>query len=115
MDAVYTKEWNRIIQAVLIDSRDTSMPNAANGNDIKVIVDSEINKIDDNVIFYKLENNNGVLIGYFSILINGKTKSGILHQFQLRKAYYSSQATIKRFVYDYINYKLWECDYLFKD
>lgn len=112
-DFIYTKEWHRIVQVILIDSRETSMPTSLDGNAIKKEIDQWITRIDNNSIFYKIENENGVLIGYFTLLVNKELKSATLKLFQLRKPFYSYEAQIKQQIYAYINSQEWQNDFLF--
>lgn len=92
-------EFGRIIPAVIIDSRAT-IPAISNaiGSVIKAYFDIEINKVknDDRVLFFKIETvdlpnsenlklEDGVLVGYFSLLTKGT--NAILYQRQIRPSF----------------------------
>jgi len=114
-DFIFSRSQARIIQSVMIDSRAKSMPIAVNGNQIKVLVDAEVAKVTPTVIFYKIETNNGVLVGYFSLQVNTQNKSATLLQYQIRPPFLINDTTIKQQINGFITNAEWEGDYLFSN
>ena len=102
-------EYQRVIPAVLIDSR-ASIPALANkiGDDIKAYCDIEVNKVkdNDNVLFFKIETvdlpntenlklEDGVLVGYFSLLIFGKQVSVLQRQIRPNFTFLDAQISVE--------------------
>lgn len=115
IDFVFTREYNRILQVVMIDSRSLSMPLGVDGNIIKELVDLELNKINENVIFYKLENEKGILIGYVLLKIDTDKKIATLLKYQLRPLFRQNNKEIKQKINDFIINGKWKRDILFSN
>lgn len=114
-DFIFSREQQRIIQAVMIDSRATSMPIGLNGNQIKPLVDAQVLLVTPTVIFYKIETVNGNLVGYFSLQVDTANKSATLLQYQLRASFMSFDTEIKNQINGYIVNGEWKGDYLFSN
>jgi len=69
----YCDEYERIIQAVLIDSRVAGLQN---GNVYRADIDAYLNALDDTDMTYKIETDQGVLVGFFVY----NTVSGVVQQ-----------------------------------
>lgn len=115
-------EFQRVIPAVLIDSR-ASIPAIANqtGAVIKAYFDVEVTKANNpqGVLFFKIEtikNKNqtadGVLVGYFSLAIKGFGVSATLYQFQLRPAFQQFSTQISAEIAIFIMNNEWKQYYL---
>lgn len=113
-------EYPRIIPAVLIDDR-KNIPAIANqtGAVIKAYFDTEIAKVKDNVLFYRIETiknkgepADGVLVGYFSIFVKGNNLAAGLYQFQLRPSFKQFTTKLSAEITIFIVNKTWKQDYL---
>jgi len=114
-------EYQRIIPAVLIDSR-ASIPAIKNkvGSVIKVYCDIEINNVKNNplVLFFKIETvdlpntenlklEDGVLVGYFSLVVLGGVKI-IMYQRQIRPSFIFLDAQISVEISTFITSGQWK-------
>ncbi len=108
---IYSNDYQRIMPAVLIDSRKT-IPAilSKTGAQIKAYTDSEVSKITDNVLFYTIETNDGNLGGYFALQIQGN--SAILYLKQLRPAFVEMDTAISSQINTFINEGTWRRDYV---
>jgi len=108
-------EYQRIVPAVLIDSR-ASIPALANktGNDIKAYTDVEVSRVaaSPNVLFFRIETvknkteiADGVLAGYFSIRVLGRP---VLYQYQLRPQFQQFSTHISAEIYNFISNGLYK-------
>lgn len=118
-------EYPRVIPAVLIDDR-ANIPAIANqtGAVIKAYFDVEVDKIKNNprdVLFYRIETINakgqiadGVLAGYFSLLIKGQmpTAAASLYQFQLRPPFKQNTTGLSAEIAIFIQANIWKRDLL---
>lgn len=108
-------EYTRIIPAILIDSRASiTIIKNATGAVIKTYTDAEVSKIIDRVLFYKVETDQGVLAGYFSlqVKVNIATHAALL-QNQMRPSFNSFVTQISAQITTFINNGEWKQDYLF--
>lgn len=113
-------EYRRIIPAVLIDSRAT-VPAIKNeiGVVIKAYTDAEVDKVTDNVLFFKIETiankgqtADGVLVGYFSLTVSDGGFSATLFQFQIRPAFQQFSTQISAEIVTFIGGNFWLQYYL---
>ncbi len=100
-------QYQRIIQACLIDSR-AAIPAIANqvGSVIKAYTDTQVSMIDNlGLYFFKVETGDGVLAGYFSISVNTQTAptTVTIVQKQLRPAFYQFVTQISAEISNFIN------------
>lgn len=83
-------EFGRIIPSCIIDSR-ASIPAIRNqvGSVIKAYFDVEVNKVSGHteVLFFKVETESGVLVGYFSLTVTTDGSGAVLNQFQIRPSF----------------------------
>lgn len=107
----YMTDVARTVSGIIIDSQ-YIIPAISNklGIAIKAYSDTEINKITDNVIPYKVETDNGNLAGYFTLQV----KEGVatLLQFQLRPAFVLGNQDISNLIGNFILSNLWSLDIL---
>lgn len=109
----YSLEYGRIIPACMIDARvGTNLENAL-GTVIKSVTDAQVNLIDDNVLFYKIETIQGNLVGYFSIKVNPNTGAGNLFIQTIRPAFNDNLLEINEQISNFILNGAWQSDYLF--
>lgn len=82
----YCENYQRLMTGVLIDSQyNINAISGKLGSVIKAYTDAEVSKVNDNVLPYRIENDNGNLAGYFTLTINGN--SVYLFQVQFRPAF----------------------------
>lgn len=102
-------ECNRVIPAVVLDSRSTIPAlKGAGGFAVKAYTDAEVAKIVDGVAFYKLETEAGNLAAY--VAINGS--NGTVVTYQIRPAFQSLSANILNQISNFINGSSWRFDVL---
>lgn len=118
-------EYPRVIPAVLIDDR-ANIPAIANqtGAVIKAYFDIEVDKVTHNprdVLFFRIETINnknqiadGVLAGYFSLLVKGQmpTATASLYQFQLRPAFKQNTNQLSAEITIFIQNNSWKRELL---
>lgn len=111
---IYEPDYSRIMMAVIIDARAT-IPEIKNqvGSVIKSYVDSKVALVSENTIFYKIETDQGVMAGYFTIEVNTANKTALLGQFLLRPAFVKFSGEITNIITNFIALKKWQKDYLF--
>lgn len=82
----YCENYRRVINGVIIDSQ-FIIPAISGqlGYVVKAYADGEVAKVNDNVLPYRIETDNGNLAGYFTLMVNGN--SIYLLQEQLRPAF----------------------------
>jgi|SRR5882762_1554213 len=110
----YCQEFNRMIPGVLIDSR-ASIPQIKNqiGVVIKQYTDSQVSLVTANVLPYTVNNSDGNLSGYFTLIVNPETKNVAIGQFVLRPAFKEKLIEISSQISTFIISNLWQKDYLF--
>lgn len=109
------EEVKRVVQAVAIDSRATSMPLGVNGNEVQPIVDALVLQLlAPDVIVYRIEGaDNGNLGGYFSLKVNVPQRTVMPYLEQLRPAYVQFSAQISGQLGTFVSNGQWKPDYLF--
>lgn len=103
---------NRTITGTIIDSQ-YIIPSISNklGIDIKEYSDSKILLSDEvGSLPYKIETDNGSLVGFFTLLTNGQ--QCVLQQVQLRPAFQEFSIEITELLSNFILQNLWQPDYL---
>lgn len=107
-------EYYRIIPAINIEARASiSVIKNQIGSVIKAYNDSEISKVQSDVLFYKIETTEGVLVGYFSVRIKVNIAAhAVLLQYQLRPSFNSFVTQISAQINTFINNGTWNQDYL---
>lgn len=102
-------EHLRVIPAVILDSKGTIPAiNNVMGFEAKVYTDAEVAKITEDVLFYRIETNNGNLAAY--VALNGI--SGAIVTQQLRTAFKAFSAEITTQISNFINNNGWKDDIL---
>lgn len=98
----------------MIDNRANNGLLGKYGNDILQAVENEVGKIDDSVLFYKIETENGNLVGYFSLKTDVENELLVANKFQkeIRPAFKDNSQEIDTFIEDFINSKDWTNDIL---
>ncbi len=114
---IYDKDYKRIIPAVITDSR-ANIPSIAtvSGSVLKNFIDAEIQLVSDydNRICYKIETENGNLVGYFIIDINLTNQSAYVFKVQLRPAFVQFDIQINNEINNFMFNFTWKKDFLFK-
>jgi hypothetical protein len=107
-------EYYRIIPAINIEARGSiAVIKNQIGSVIKAYNDTEISKIQSDVLFYKIETTDGVLAGYFSVRIKVNIAvHAVLLQYQLRPSFNSFVTQISAQINTFINNGTWNQDYL---
>lgn len=109
-------EFRRIIPAVLIDSR-ANIPAIKNeiGSVIKAYIDLEVDKVNQYVLFFKIETvkkepntYNGVLAGYFTLFLFHQGQVANLYDFVLRPSFSQFSAQISVEIVNFINSSQWK-------
>lgn len=109
---IFSKEYQRIVPALMIDTREgTALANQI-GTVIKSYTDAAVNAITDNTLFYKLETMQGVLSGYFTLEINKETNTVNVASMILRHAFKTDILNIENQVNSFIQSSNWRQDYL---
>lgn len=110
----YCENYTRVVPAVLIDSRAT-IPAIKNkvGGVVKSYVDSQVGQIGDSNIPYRIENELGVLAGYFTVQVDMGNRSATLGQKALRPAFQSYDSQISQQIANFILGNEWHEDILF--
>jgi len=111
---IFEDDYQRIIMATIIEAR-ASIPQIKNqvGSVIKSYVDRQIDLVNDNTIVYKLETEQAVMAGYFTVEVNTIYKRGVLGQFVLRPAFVAFNSEIQDIITNFIMSNVWKNDYLF--
>lgn len=112
MRFIYSQyECHRIIPGVIIDNR-ANIPDVKNkvGSAIKRYTDAEVAKVTDDCVFYKIENYDGNLAGYFTVKLTSATS--LPWQFVLRSAFQQFSAEISAQIANFIAAGEWRKDYL---
>lgn len=104
-------ECHRVIPGVLIDNRE-NIPAIKNkiGSIIKQYTDTEVGKVGDDCVFYKIETYQGNLAGYFTAKIGSQGVSVL--QFELRSAFQQFSQEIYGQITNFISSGEWRKDYL---
>jgi hypothetical protein len=99
------------MRGVIIDSQYTiSAISNKLGSVIKDYCDTEIGKVADNVLPFRIETNDGNLAGYFTIQVTGATVS--ILQTQIRPAFLQFNTTISNIIATFITNGEWKRFYL---
>ena len=108
---IYDIDYSRIMPAVIIDAR-ASIPAITNqiGSVIKAYTDAEVAKVTSKVVPYKIETDQGVLVGYFTIRVI--VGFGSLYQYQLRPAFVQFNTVISQEISNFIASDDWKFDFL---
>lgn len=92
---IYTEDFDRIVPAVMIDSRqDFVSLQGKTGFQFKALIDQELAKIYSNTLFYKIESENGSVVGYIMVNINTQTLSSTIASFRLRHCFFLDEINI---------------------
>jgi hypothetical protein len=109
----YEPDYPRILPSMIIECR-AAIPAIKNqtGTVIKRYVDNQKSFIKDNSIFYKVEADNGVLAGVFSVDVNAN-KTVLLNINFIRPSFLQYKTDILKIINNFINSNKWQQDYLF--
>lgn len=111
---VYNEEYRRVMPAVLIDSRaNIDAIKTADGFSVKAYTDAQVALVTNTVIPYKIETNNGNLVGYFNLSVTTSPKSALILNTQLRPAFVQFNSEISQIISTFIISNDWQYDYLF--
>jgi len=104
--------YPQVIFSVMVDSRKgTSLANQT-GVVIKAAVDEQVELVTDDVLFYKIETEEGVLCGYVSLSVTNSAQTVTKLQQVIRPAYQQFVAQINQSIDNWINLGGWRSDYL---
>lgn len=112
-DFIHINKCNKIVQYVLIDNRNTSLSGWINGNDIQKNINLEIKNIDKNTLFYKIEDINGILVGYFYIFVDKINITAVIKKIEIRRIFDTKKNEIIKKINGFVINKNWETDILF--
>ena len=107
---IYEFYYAKLIQFVLLDARKTAFPVVGNGNVLQPLVDAKIALVTPNVIPYRIESDNGVIAGYFTLEINENIPT--LQQSQIRPNFGTYSTQINTDINNFIISNGWRKDYL---
>ena len=96
----------------MIDGRAGTLLANKIGNDILELVSAEVKKVSDNVIFYKIEGDNGVLVGYFSLIVNTSNFTAAEYQKNIRPNFINFTTEIQQKINTFILNGDWRFDIL---
>lgn len=108
----FSRDYKKLIQFVYMDARTQTFASPMNGNQIQPIVDSKVAAIGSNSIFYKIETELGVIVGYFVLLVNVSNFSATLQTKQLRPAFFTKNTQIGNIINAFILSNEWQQDIL---
>lgn len=106
----YRQEYEKIIQAIMIDNRLRLEMNGQNGNIVQQKIDAEVSAIGNPPLFYVIESNSGNLCGYFYIKI--VNDAGTLGKKNYRPQYVKNFDEFDDMVTKFISSNQWKNDYL---
>jgi len=96
----------------MIDGRAGTLLANKIGNDILELVSAEVKKVSDNVIFYKIEGDYGVLVGYFSLIVNTGNFTAVEYQKNIRPNFINFTTEIQQKINTFILNGEWRFDIL---
>ena len=104
----------RLLPSMIIECR-ASIPAIKNqiGTVIKGYVDNQKSLIKGNSIFYKIEADEGVIAGVFSVDVNLQNKTALLNINFIRPSFLQYKNDILKIINNFINSNKWQQDYLF--
>ncbi len=104
-------DFRRVMTGVIVDSQYTihAISNHL-GTVIKAYADAEIGKVTVAVLPYRIENENGNLMGYFTV--RTKFGNGILYQKQIRPAFHQFDSIISQEISNFIHNGSFKLDLL---
>lgn len=82
----------------MIDARATTMPANANGNQMQPIIDAVIDLVGASSLPYKIETDNGNLVGFIVLLVNRSFLTATLQASCIRPQYSSDLTAINAFI-----------------
>lgn len=105
-------DLNRIIQSVLIEKR-SAIPAIKNrdGHTIKDYCDQVSSQVDANTIFYKIETEDGNLVGFFSLRAFSEGTASLI-QYELTPAFVQFDSDISGEIYNFMQSGNWAVDIL---
>lgn len=110
---IYNEDYDRIVPAVLIDTRITNtFIQGSNGWVINSYVELELQKIASNVLFYRIESALGSLVGYCMIQVNETTLSASILSLNVRNCFNNDKGDVANQINNFITNGTWFQDYL---
>jgi len=97
-----TSSFKRVIRAVMIDARATTLPKNATGFEIDAIINEAIASVTINVLFFKLETSEGNLVGYFTLTLGNHGTTATLSSLVLRPAFQKNISIITEQINNFI-------------
>lgn len=110
---VHTEDVQRVVSAVIIDAKSVTMPLGVNGIEVQAYIDSQLALIYENTIVYKVEANDGNLVGYFTVQVNMGQQTGEKKQQVLRAPFIADVVSVTETISQFMQQNLWKNDYLF--
>lgn len=107
----YLIEYRRVIAGIILESRELlPATKSKDGFAVEAYYNSEIEKVTDDVITYKMETVSGNLAAYFSILVTGSVAAQ--YQLFIRPAFVQFSGAISDFINNFITSNEWATDIL---
>lgn len=109
--ATYLIEHSRVLSGIVLEGRQSfAQTKDKTGFEVKAFIDSESAKVVSNVLPYKIEVDEGNLVAYFSILVNGVAASR--YQVFVRPSFNRFSDGISSFISNFIGNGSWIPDIL---
>ena len=109
---IYSKDYDRVIPAVIIDAREGTPIANQIGIVIKAYIDEVLNSITSNSIFYTLSTSDAVLAGYFILTVDKENSTVVLNSILLRPAFQKNITEVTLQINNFIAGNTWKNDYL---
>lgn len=110
---VYTEDIKQVVSAVFIDARSVTMPLGINGVEVQELLDEQLLLITKNVIVYKIETEEGNLVGYFTVDVNVGQRTASANNPVLRVPFFANLGEIPVVIGRFMQQNLWQADFLF--
>lgn len=104
--------YPQVIFACMVDARKGTPLANQNGFSIQEYVENQVSLVGDDVLFYKIEDNNGVLVGYLSLKVTNMGKNVTKFQLVIRANFQSFTSEIEDSITSFINTGRWSPDFL---
>lgn len=110
-DFIYESDYKRLIQAVINDSWDIIPQTKGQiGSVVQAYSNSQLNLITANCIVYKIESNNGNIVGFVVLQVNSNVASILISQF--RPAFVQFSTVLYQLINTFVQKNFWQDDIL---
>lgn len=109
---IYSDDYKRVIPAVIIDGRGGNAETATlSGFELKAYVDEKVSRVRSNTMPYKIETENGNLVGYFILGIKGNGAIVLVENIN-RPAFLQFSQSISQEINNFMLSGNWQYDFL---